>query len=275
MEKNLKGVFKAVKKDNSVYYRASVTYKGKHISIGSFDNAEDANYAYQEANEILKDNSISIDKFIFYKDYYHISFEKAVTLINFRDNNMYIANPIYISKKMFYYYLSMDDVLKFDADELFFYSSHKILRRGNHLFTSDFGNQINILNRHGIRSHAVCGRDYDFKNGDKYDLRVSNIEIFNIYFGVSSCKENGRKRYKAVIHTKANYTVGHYDDPVTAAIAYNKACDIINKSGYTKVYPRNELSILKMSKTSYNDVYKKVSISDKIKNYMKTHQQND
>ena len=34
------------------------------------------------------------------------------------------------------YYLSPSHVLKFDPDDLFYYSSHKIMRRGNHYFVA-------------------------------------------------------------------------------------------------------------------------------------------
>ena len=35
---SLPGVYKTNKKDGTLYYRASINYKGKHISLGSFDN---------------------------------------------------------------------------------------------------------------------------------------------------------------------------------------------------------------------------------------------
>lgn len=82
--------------------------------------------------------------------------------MNFRDNGLYFATPIYVRGKFFYYYLSPSYVLKFDIDNLFFYSSHKIMKRGEHLFVADYGMQLNILNRHGIRSYSVPGRDYVF-----------------------------------------------------------------------------------------------------------------
>ncbi len=34
--------------------------------------------------------------------------------MNFRDNGLYIANPIYIRIRYFEYYLTQDTVLKFD-----------------------------------------------------------------------------------------------------------------------------------------------------------------
>ena len=36
--KNLPGVFKAQKKNGDIYYRSSITFRSKHISLGSFDN---------------------------------------------------------------------------------------------------------------------------------------------------------------------------------------------------------------------------------------------
>ena len=33
----LPGVYQAKKKDNTIYFRSSITYSGKHISLGSFD----------------------------------------------------------------------------------------------------------------------------------------------------------------------------------------------------------------------------------------------
>ena len=33
----LPGVYQAKKKDNTIYFRSSITYSGKHISLGSFE----------------------------------------------------------------------------------------------------------------------------------------------------------------------------------------------------------------------------------------------
>ena len=52
--KNLPGVFKAQKKNGDVYYRSSITFRSKHISLGSFDNEEDANAAYNDATAIIQ-----------------------------------------------------------------------------------------------------------------------------------------------------------------------------------------------------------------------------
>lgn len=258
-----KGVYIAHKKDNSIYYRASITYKRKHISLGSFDFAQDANLAYLEADEILYSPNISIDS---YQSTSPLPFEKWVVLINFRDNGLYFGTPIYAKPKFFYYYLSPTLILKFDIDDLFYYSSHKIMKRNGHLFVADYGMQTNILNRMGIRSHSVPGKDYIFINGDTTDYRSQNIRILNRYQGVSQVKIKGKIRYKARINIPGYYVIGHYSTEDEAAIAYNKAIDILKKRGVTKSYTANYIEAL--SPSSYADIYSHVKISEKIQNYI-------
>ena len=36
----LPGVYKAARKDGTLYYRCSITYQNKHISLGSFEKEE-------------------------------------------------------------------------------------------------------------------------------------------------------------------------------------------------------------------------------------------
>ena len=47
------GVYLATKKDGTIYYRSSITYKNKHISLGSFSSENDANKAYLEAYDLI------------------------------------------------------------------------------------------------------------------------------------------------------------------------------------------------------------------------------
>ncbi len=49
----ISGVFSAVRKDGTRYFRASITYKERHISLGSFDNEKAAGAAYALAAMIL------------------------------------------------------------------------------------------------------------------------------------------------------------------------------------------------------------------------------
>ena len=51
--KRLPGVFEAQKKDGSIYYRASITFRSKHISLGSFPTELQAGQAYKEAKLLL------------------------------------------------------------------------------------------------------------------------------------------------------------------------------------------------------------------------------
>lgn len=48
-----KGVFAVKKKNGEEYFRASITFHSKHISLGSFDTSDDAHKAYEEAGRIL------------------------------------------------------------------------------------------------------------------------------------------------------------------------------------------------------------------------------
>lgn len=187
---NLPGVYTAQKKDGTLYYRASFTYKNKHISLGSFPEERQAHEAYCEALSLIEAPFTDIDHF---PKKGHLSFEKWVSIINFRDNGLYFSTPIYVYPKYFYYYLSRQIRLTFDIDDLFFYSSHKIMQRKGHLFVADYGMQLNIVNRYGIKNYAVLGKDYRFINGDCHDFRYENIEILNVYQGVSQVTHRGKK----------------------------------------------------------------------------------
>lgn len=261
----LKGVYPAVKKDHTIYYRASITYHKKHISLGSFGSMEAAGNAYLEADRILESDSISLKN---YSVKSPLSLEKWVILINFRDNNLYFGTPIYARPKFFYYYLSPTFVLKFDIDDLFYYSSHKIMKRNGHLFVADYGMQVNILNRHGIRSYSVPGKDYVFLNGDDTDFRNENLKIINRYLGVSKLIVKGRTKYKAKINLPGYFVIGTYDTEDEAAIAYNKAIDVLKRNGVTRNYTPNYLEGL--SPAVYADIYARLKISEKLINYQPT-----
>ena len=256
----LPGVYPRTREDGkTVDYRASLTWRGKHIALGSYKKEEEAHGAYLFALSIIRSSTFKIQD---YTPDVPLRFEKCVTLVNFRDNGLYITTPRDLRKKDFLYYLSPALVYRFDIDDLFYYSSHKIMRRGKHLFVSDYGSQINILNRYGIRSHAVEGRDYTFYNGDPTDLRYENIRILNRYHGVRQVAERGFIRYKAVINMHSNYIVGMYDTEEEAAIAYNKAADILNEKGVRQNFNKNFIE--EMSPADYAEIYARTYISPKI-----------
>jgi hypothetical protein len=258
----LKGVYEAKKKDGTTYYRSSFTFKNKHISLGSFDNEKDANKAYDEAQYVSLKNSVTINM---HSDKWVLPFEKMVMIINLRDNGIYFGTPIYVRSNFFYYYYSLDYVLKFDIDELFYYSSHKIMKKDGHLFVADYGMQVNIINRYGIKNHAVAGKDYIFLNGDDTDYRRENLKIMNHYYGVDRVIYRGDEKFRSRINIPGYYTIGHYNSEIEAAIAYNKAIDILKKNGVKKNYTPNYIEGI--SAKIYAEVYSKLKISDKIKNY--------
>lgn len=256
------GVYQTMRKDNSIYYRSSITYNNKHISLGSYDTWEAAHRCYTEAALILRDHGRTIDD---YHPDQTLAFEKWVILINFRDHNIYFSTPIYIRSKYFLYYLSPALALKFDMEDLFYYSSHKIMQRNGHLFVADYGMQVNILNRYHIKNYGIKDKDYRFINGDETDFRYENIEIINTFHGVSHVTVGGVTKYKARIHIRGNYVIGTYDTEIEAAIAYNKAIDTLSANGFRKNFMPNYIEGL--SPSSYANIYTGLSISPKIKNY--------
>ena len=254
------GVYEAQKKNGEVYYRSSITYRRKHISLGSYHDEQLAHRAYLTAGEILSNGST-----ITLSDYQAssvLSFEKWVVLINFRDNGIYLGNPIYVKPKFFYYHLAPDCILKFDSDDLFYYSSHKIMRRGNHYFVADYGMQVSLPSRYGIKNYAVPEVDFRFRNGDVTDFRRENLEILNTYHGVRTIKKKDKYLYAVRIHVNGYYRVGIYEDVVTAAIAYNKAVDVLHQNGLKKNYTLNYVDAV--SPSQYAEIYSTLKISKKL-----------
>lgn len=266
------GVYIAYKKDKSEYYRVSITYKGKHISLGSFDDISKASSVYNEAGGVLSDRTAHfVDTETFISSYLNhslnISFEKYITLINFRDNNIYIKTPIYLCRKYFLYFLCPDTVLRFNTDDLFYYSTHKIMSRGGYYFVNDYGMQTSILSRYGIHPHSVKGRDFLFRNGDEHDFRYENIYVINKYHGVRQIQKKGRTMYRAEIHINGNYIIGDYESETHAATAYNKAIDLISGKtdiSYTKNYIESVNSI------EYASIYNMIKISEKFREYIRS-----
>ncbi len=266
----LDGVCPSTKKDGTAYFRASLTHKRKHISLGSYETPQCAHKAYLEGQRLLSDSGVGLM-------HYHASsplpFEKWVSLINFRDNGIYFGKPIYVGQKLFYYYMSPTQILKFDMDDLFYYSSHKIMCRGNHYFVADYGMQVNLVSRYGIKNYAVEGKDFRFINGDPTDFRRENLEILNTYHGVRAENKNGQYVYTVRIHIYGSNLVGRYSSEEEAAIAYNKAIDILHKNGIRKNYTPNYIE--GMSPSRYADIYTRVEISPRIVNYKPTTSQNN
>lgn len=253
------GVYITKKKDGTNSYRVSLTYRRKHISLGSYEDYATANAVYLDGRKILDSGTYMPED---YSSTMKIPHEKYIILANFRNNGIYFPTPIYLRKQYFEYYLTQQTILKFDRDDLFFYASHKIGQKGGYLFVSNYGSQYKILSRYGIKPFAVYERDYVMVNGDKYDYRYSNIRILNQYMGVMEKEENGTLYYETVIHINGNYIVGRYPTEIEAAVAYNKAVDTLHMSGFTKAYIKNY--IVTLDTAQYLRLYETISISKKL-----------
>jgi hypothetical protein len=254
-----KGVYKATKKNGESYYRVSITYKMKHISLGSFDDMATAAVVYDQARKLLDGGDFSPH---YYDHNMKLPFHKFISLLNFRDNGIYFQPPIYLRKQYFEYYLDEDSILKFDRDDLFFFAVHTISRRGGYLYYTNYGSQYKLLSRYGIRPFAVYGRDYAMANGDALDFRYSNIMILNFYTGVQAKEAKTGTEYVSSIHINGNIIVGKYDNDVDAAIAYNKAVDTLRSNGFQKKYIKNYIYDIK--KEEYLKRYSSLEISDSI-----------
>lgn len=260
--KGYPGVTTAKKKNGDTYYRSSMTIKSKHVSLGSFDTPEEASKAYAEACDIIKNKKYEFDD---YNDKFSLDFEKFVILMNYRNTGILFKTPIYLQTGFFFYYFSPDKRLIFDREDMFFYAEHKIQVRGGYYFICDYGSQYNILYRYGIKNYAKKGVDYVFANHNEEDYRYENIKIINEYVGVTEIQDGVKKQYETVIHIRGNYIVGRYDDAVTAAIAYNKAVDVLVSNGIRKKYTKNYIQTL--SSGEYKKIYDDVVISKKISEY--------
>lgn len=273
MPANTTGIYTTTKKDGSIWYRVSITYKNKHISLGGFASYAAASASYNEARHVLYDdktyaclqqNPLSpMQPTLNYNPNSPLAFHKWIVLINYRDNDIYIKTPIYLYKKYFLYFLSPKRVLKFDITDLFYYSNHTILARNGYLFVNDYGMQTNILSRYGIRNHSVCGRDYVFVNGDPDDFRYGNLRIINRYYGVQTFTKDGKTLYKVKIHLAGDYVVGIYENENEAAIAYNKAAQILRDKGLGRNYTSNYIEGI--SKIEYAKIYASIKISKRIR----------
>ncbi len=260
--KGYPGVSTAKKQNGELYYRSSMTIKGKHISLGSYDTKMAAGRAYEEAGEIIKDRKYELED---YDGSFSLSFEKFVILLNYRNTGIMFKTPIYLQTGFFYYYFTPDKWLIFDREDMFFYAEHKIQVRGGYYFICDYGSQYNILSRYGIKNYAKKGIDYIFANHNEDDYRYENIKIINEYAGVTEVQDGVKKQYECVIHIRGNYLVGRYDDAITAAIAYNKAVDILAAKGIHKRYTKNYIKAL--SPENYRSIYDNVAVSGKISEY--------
>ena len=262
-----KGVFMAKKKNGDAYFRAGITYHGKHISLGSFPTEDIAHAAYVEADRLYKDETVTLSDL---QDTLRIlSYDKVITILNHRDHNVYIKTPIYLRQGYFSYYLKDFGELKFDNDDLFYYSEHRILVHDGHIYVNDFGMQYGILARYGIKNFAVAGKDYTFANGDELDFRYQNIIVINRYHGVTKKTIAGRDRFETKIHINGEYLIGRFSSDAEAAVAYNKAVDAAKAAGVDKNFIQNY--IVEYTAKEYADIYSDVALPEKYLCYLKNY----
>ena len=242
------GVYEAKTKDGMSVYRSKISYNGKSVSLGTYETMEGANGAYNEAKKLYFDESLNIDE-VFLGDSIReghkgrfLPSDKVVSILNHRDHNIYIKTPIYIRTGYISYYLRDGREMKFDMDELFYYSSHRILKRGESLY-------VNV--------------DYTFVNGDELDFRSANVIVINRFFGVHRKEEiAGKPYYETKIHINGDYIIGRYKSDVRAAIAYNKAADYAKEHGLDKEFPQNYVDDI--SPREYADVYLELKLPKKF-----------
>lgn len=233
-------------------------FKRKKIYIGIFESEETAQSAYAYCHQLLHTNVLPQP---FLPQY--ITFKKYITLINLRDHGVWINQPIYLYDTYFQYFLSANLILTFDLKDLFFFSTSKIYKRGNYLFTTNRHSQCSILTRFGLPAKSIYGRDYLFANKNRYDFRRSNLIILNHYRGVSCKEKHGQLLYTTKIYHGRSLLVGHYDSEVVAAIAYNKAFDTLIALGVFRDYTPNTIPYLTQSE--YQSIYNQISLTPRLK----------
>lgn len=260
----LPGAYRATKVDGTIYFRSSITCQNKHISLGSYQSEVQASLAYREACLIMSNYKYTPDS-----DYaeFTLVFEKIITLLNFRDNQIYFKSPIYLRKNYFQYFYSLKLDFKFDNDDLFYFSSKKIMKRKGHLFVADYGMQVSILSRYGIKNYAVKNKDYRFSNNDETDFRRSNLIILSRYNGVTAIPlASGMLTFKAYIHINGNYNLGTFDHEVLAGIAYNKAVDLVRHHGIIKNYTVNFMETI--TAKEYANYYTDIKLPKSFIHYL-------
>lgn len=244
-------------KSGTTFYRVYYFYKSKKIYVGLYETVEKAQKAYDYVDFILKHD-------VFVSDYEDglISFSKFIVFINFRNSGMYISTPIFIYDNYFNYYVSKELFIILDLRDLLFFSTYKIFKRGNYLYTTIGYRQESILNRFGILPNSVLGKDYYFKNDNRYDLRRDNLVVVTHYTGVHLETKFNKPTYVTRIFTDRYIVVGHYESELLAAIAYNKALNLSISLGFNQHATSNNIPYL--TKSEYQALYDRLTISPRI-----------
>lgn len=253
---NMSHIYPVTKNDVTTY-RVYFVANSKKIYLGAYKNEVTAQRVLEEAKTIMK---ASFGLHLMHD--FLLDYKKQVCLSNYRDYSVYIKNPIYLHDTYFTYYLSKDTFLIFDNKDLFYFSTSHIRKRGNYLYIQDSISQQNLLSRFGIPNHSVVGKDYIFRNGNTLDFRRENLQILNAYKGVSQKLYKGNTLYMTHIFTTKNILVGKYESEIEAAIAYNKAIDLLSKEHANYHFVPNTIAFLTQSE--YDALYTKLKISPRL-----------
>lgn len=238
-------------------YKLYFVFESNKIYLGTYPSIETAEKVLKEAETLMA--SLKGPPHF---EHTLLDYKKVVSLCNFRDHKKYLKNPIYLYATYFHYYLSKDCILIFDLRDLLYFSTYKIYKRGNYLYTQDSISQKSILSRFGIHNHSVISKDYFFKNGNPYDFRFENLVVVNNYKGVKQKVKNNQFIYISYIHIKTNLILGHYESEIAAAIAYNKAIDLLRQQNRLHDYTYNTIPYI--TEAEYMAIYNSISLSPRL-----------
>lgn len=244
--------------NGKTHYKIYFVYESNKIYLGTYPSMETAEKALVEAEALMK-HPQGPPQFELAPT---LNYKKIVSLCNLRDYKKYMKNPIYLYATYFHYYLSKNCILVFDSKDLLYFSTYKIYKRGNYLYTQDSISQQNILARFGIPNHSVINKDYFFKNNNPYDFRSENLIVVNSYKGVTKKIKDNSTIYVAYIYIKTNLIIGHYESEIEAAIAYNKAIDLLRQQGLFRDYTYNVIPYI--TETEYRAIYDRLTLSPRL-----------
>ena len=79
-------------------------------------------------------------------------------------------------------------------------------------------------------------------------------------------EKNGRVYFRTRIHINGDFVVGDYETEYEAAVAYNKAADMVKDFGINIDFQQNYIE--ELSAIDYAKIYNKVKISKKIRDFV-------
>lgn len=158
-------------------------------------------------------------------------------------------------------------MLTFDIEDLFYYSGHKIMSRGGYFFVNELRYADQYFST--LRYPQPLRKRKRLFIPQRWRTRFPLFQCCHCqrYNGVEQIEKNGRILYKTRIHINGNYTIGTYTSENEAAIAYNRAIDLLAEQlPDFKNYTRNYIEGL--SHIEYASIYNTVKISRRFRRYI-------